>query len=123
MKKTFLYSIAILGFFGLTSVSAWADHHKTRTPEACEKFKHSFGKNPACKSLEPQVAAIKCTDPKASETIDKIHVECKEKAKSWAANANAKLDELKKADPNDPRIQELKKKIEERKAAKAAAGK
>ena len=104
----------------LSSPFASAD---ARLAKVCGMSQRTLAKNPLCSAeIKAEAAKIDCEgDAKASEKMNAIQAKCQAGA-SAAGNASAqKLADMKAAGASDPKVVELKNKLEAAKAAKAEA--
>lgn len=116
--KRFLVLINFLAI--LISVNAFADAKQTKT---CEFSKRMLTKNPSCsQDLKDEAAKVDCTTGStALDQMNQLQAKCVPQAQAKAGETSAKIADMKKADSNDARLAELKKRIEEKKAAQAQA--
>ena len=88
--------------------------------KTCEMSKRTLGKNPHCQNLASEGNSVDCSAPDALTKINAIQAKCRTQAESGAGDLNAKLADMKKGGATDSKAQELKKKIEAKRAEKAA---
>ena len=111
MKKV----LAIIIFSLIQLFPAFAEN---KFSKVCEMSKRTMQKNPACSAeLKESAMKVDCNVDGGHTQMNDLQKKCS----SSSTNQGEKLAELKAKDPSDPKIQELKQKLEAAKAAKSAA--
>lgn len=118
-SATFRMSLALcIAVFVASSVSADARQVKT-----CEFSKKMLLKNPSCsQDLKDAANKIDClSDTTGVTQMNQLQEKCVPQAQAKAGDTSAKIADLKKAEPTDERLIELKKKLEAKKMEREAA--
>ena len=104
----------------VSSTCAIAD---ARFAKVCGMSQRTLAKNPACSAeVKAEAALVDCAaDEKGHEKMNALQAKCQSGASAAAAVTSQKLADMKAAGANDPKVAELKGKLEAAKAAKAAA--
>lgn len=91
--------------------------------KVCGMSQRTLSKNPLCSAeLKAEAAKVDClTDEKGHEKMNAIQAKCGAGADAAGNATSQKLADLKAAEATDPKMVELKKKLEAAKAAKAAS--
>lgn len=116
MKKIIILSAGMV-FAANISLADTASMEK-----ACNMSKNALAKHPTCtQDLKDAGAKVDCTKGMpAIDEMNKLQMKCKDQAMAAAPATAAKVEALKTMDTSDPRMAELKQKLEAAKAAKAA---